>query len=131
MSNITETAVELATRLAPLVATAEALKARLASTQLEYETALTAIHAVTPTFEANGQWYQVRHRADSKKQGRPITYLCELEGEPKSWLGGKRGPRVVATAEESTETAEVSMAHIAGSVAAEAMADVTGAVVID
>jgi len=110
-----------------LIATMNARKADVETAQLAYEAALREVATVKPTFQIGDQWYQIRHRKDSKL-GRPLTYICELDAEPKTWLGGKRGPRTAATA--SAPAAEATMQHVADGVAAEAETSET-VVVID
>ncbi len=70
--------------------------------QINYENSLQELskaHGSTFTDPRSGQIFQIRHRADSK-QGRPITYLCALKAEPKTWLTGR--PRKVVDANTST-----------------------------
>ena len=128
-TEITTTETTTTVDFEALVATANAARATAEQAQLAYEQALRDVAAVKPTFTVDGQVYQIRHRVDSKL-GRPLTYLCELRAEPKTWLGGKRGPRVTSTASTSAPEAAATMQHVADGVAAQAEASET-TVVID
>jgi len=110
----TTTTADLEARLA----IANARKAEVESAQLAYEAALREVATIKPTFTVDGQVFQIRHREDSKL-GRPLTYLCALKAEPKTWLGGKRGPRV-STVTNTQEAEMVGMQHVADGIAAEA-----------
>lgn len=133
MSDTIETTIETTTEstvdFAALVATAQTRKAAVEAAQLEYEASLRAVAEIHPTFEVNGQWYQVRHREESKL-GRPLTYICELDAEPKTWLGGKRGPRKTKTGGAVTTAEAPAMASVADAVASDAES-AAGTVVIE
>lgn len=89
-----------------MIATSESLRTSAESAQIAYEESLRAIaKAHGSTFTLNGQVHQIRHREDSK-QGRPITYLCALKAEPKTWLTGRK--KKATTTEETTPVASAT-----------------------
>ena len=71
MSDTTTETTETTVDFEALVATAQTRKAAVEAAQLEYEAALRAVAEVRPTFQVNGQWFQIRHREESKL-GRPL-----------------------------------------------------------
>lgn len=90
MSDATETTT--VESLENMIATSDALRAKAEEAQVAYEAslqALAAAHGSTYTDPNTGKIWQIRHRVDSK-QGRPITYLCALHAEPKTWLTGRK-----------------------------------------
>lgn len=109
MSNATETTpVE---SLENMIAASEALLSQATAAQVAYEDslrALAAAHGSTYTDPRTGQVFQVRHREDSK-QGRPITYLCALKAEPKTWLTGPKKKATAATAAAPAAAAAASV----------------------
>ncbi len=106
MSDATETTNETPATKIPLenmIVTSETLASEALAAQIRYEESLQALaaeHGSTYTDPRNGQVCQIRHRVDSK-QGRPITYLCALKAEPKTWLTG----RAKKTADTTTTVA--------------------------
>ena len=102
----TEAAPAVYETLENMISTSEGLAAAAHEAQLRYEDSLKLLataHGSTYTDPRTGQIQQIRHREDSK-QGRPITYLCALKAEPKTWLKGHKKQttaQVVAAPEES------------------------------
>ena len=111
MSDATENTETVETTATPkeslenMIATSESLRTAAEAAQIAYEDSLQAIASeYDSTYTINGQVFQIRHREDSK-QGRPITYLCKLKAEPKTWLTGRK-----RKAPETTETNTVAAA---------------------
>jgi uncharacterized protein Yka (UPF0111/DUF47 family) len=106
--NTTETVETTATpkeSLENMIATAESLRTAAEAAQVAYEESLQAIASeYDSTYTINGQVFQIRHREDSK-QGRPITYLCKLKAEPKTWLTGRKRKSAPETTEANTVAA--------------------------
>lgn len=99
MTEINETNIP---SLEELIARAEKAADFALEAQIQYERCLQDIASYhKPTYEYNGQIYQVRTRKDSK-QGRTITYLCKLKDWPVTWLSRPKLTAEVASPETPT-----------------------------
>lgn len=102
------------TTLVTMLETSESLAKAAQLAQVEYEASLQAIvsaHGATFTDPRNNQVYQVRTRKDST-QGRPITYLCALKAEPKTWLTGRTKKDTTANPTETPTVPETGGATV-------------------
>lgn len=134
MSDSTEfTAMEteMTESLENLIEMADRAREAAEAAQIEYEKTLLAIkNAHGATFQReDGSWYQIRHRKDSV-QGRPITYLCALKGEPKTWLKGPKGKKAADSATVTSDPTETQETVMVASVAS-TVSETGGTVVID
>lgn len=108
MTDIVETTP--ADTLENMIQTSETYAAEAYAAQIRYEESLKAIasaHGSTYTDPRNGQVCQIRSREDSK-QGRPITYLCTLKAEPKTWLTGRAKKTTPVVTTPVPQTASIS-----------------------
>lgn len=127
-TNVTET-LEASDTLENMLVRADEALELVEAAQVAYEKLLAKISTEHgATFQRNGQWYQIRHRKESK-QGRPITYLCKLPGAPTEWLSGPRKKHATPTVVTSTP-AETAAPVFAAAVA-NIVPTVGGTVVID
>lgn len=100
-----------------LIAAATEAELAIRQAQRNYETKLQALvtHLGTSTFNHNGQWFQVRTRVDG--DNNTMTYLCQLKGEPKTWLTGRpknasvKRKRHASLISEQTEVALANATH--------------------
>lgn len=110
MSDAIETTTTPVETLENMIVASETLASEALAAQVKYEESLKALaeaHGSTYTDPRTGQVCQIRHRVDSK-QGRPITYLCALKAEPKTWLVGRAKKAAAGTTAETPAAATVS-----------------------
>lgn len=110
--------------------------------QIAYEASLDDLaHKHGSTFQQvvgteNGapvtQWLQIRCRKDSV-QGRPVTYLCKLSAEPKTWLSkkAKASKKIKSTEPAVLKFVEIGDHTYTGAAETQVVPEVGDSVVMD